>query len=107
MGTLWVDDDNMNYNIEVKMNLLFKDILFELDDETFKALEESILSEGIRDALAVWIGDEQCAANGVPHVGYDEARATEHLRRPEVTITVDVGVGESSATIWTRKPIPL
>ena len=54
-----------------------------------------------RDALAVWIGDEQCAANGVPHVGYDEARATEHLRRAEVTITVDVGVGESSATIWT------
>ena len=54
-----------------------------------------------RDALAIWIGDEQCAQGGVPHVGYDEARATEHLRRAEVTITVDVGVGESSATIWT------
>ena len=54
-----------------------------------------------RDALAIWIGDEQCAENGVPHESYDEARATEHLRRAEVTITVDVGVGESSATIWT------
>ena len=54
-----------------------------------------------RDALAIWIGDEQCAARGQALDGYDEGRATEHLRGDEVELTVDVGVGESSATVWT------
>jgi glutamate N-acetyltransferase/amino-acid N-acetyltransferase len=54
-----------------------------------------------RDALAIWIGDEQCAENGVARPGYDESRATEHLRQSEIELTVDVGVGDSSATIWT------
>lgn len=54
-----------------------------------------------RDALAVWLGPEQCAANGVPAEGYEEERATAHLREDEVHIQVDVGVGEGSATIWT------
>jgi glutamate N-acetyltransferase/amino-acid N-acetyltransferase len=54
-----------------------------------------------RDALAIWIGDEQCAEKGGPRPGYDEARATEHLRGSEIDITVDVGVGSASATIWT------
>jgi glutamate N-acetyltransferase/amino-acid N-acetyltransferase len=54
-----------------------------------------------RDALAIWIGDEQCAEKGVPCPRYDESRATEHLRGSEIDITVDVGVGSASATIWT------
>jgi len=54
-----------------------------------------------RDALSIWIGPEQCAEGGVPRPGYSEQRATAHLREAEVTITVDVGVGDGSATIWT------
>ncbi|MEM7142630.1 MAG: bifunctional glutamate N-acetyltransferase/amino-acid acetyltransferase ArgJ [Actinomycetota bacterium] len=54
-----------------------------------------------RDELAIWIGPEQAAANGVVAEGYSEERATAHLRRDEVNITVDVGVGNGSATIWT------
>ncbi len=54
-----------------------------------------------RDALSIWIGDEQCATNGVVRDGYEEARATAHLQGSEVNLTVDVGVGESSATVWT------
>ncbi len=54
-----------------------------------------------RDGLAIWIGPEQVTDAGVALEGYSEARATEHLRRSEVTITVDVGVGEGQASIWT------
>ena len=54
-----------------------------------------------RDQLAIWIGDELTAEHGVQAAGYDEARATEHLRQAEVRIRVDVGVGDGSATIWT------
>lgn len=54
-----------------------------------------------RDALSIHIGPELVAAGGVQHAQYSEARATEHLREPEVTIDVDVGIGEGTATVWT------
>ena len=54
-----------------------------------------------RDALAIWIGDEQVAAAGERLDTYSEERATEHLQRDEVTLKVDVGVGAGSGTIWT------
>ncbi|MGF1600174.1 MAG: bifunctional glutamate N-acetyltransferase/amino-acid acetyltransferase ArgJ [Acidimicrobiales bacterium] len=54
-----------------------------------------------RDRLAIWIGDEQVTAAGVAVDGYSEERATGHLRNDEVTITVDVGVGDGRASIWT------
>lgn len=54
-----------------------------------------------RDRLAIWIGPEQAAADGVQADGYSEERATEHLRGSEVDIVVDVGVGQGAATIWT------
>jgi glutamate N-acetyltransferase/amino-acid N-acetyltransferase len=54
-----------------------------------------------RDELAIWIGPEQVAANGVKVDGYSEERATAHLQGDEVRIVVDVGVGDGAATIWT------
>ena len=54
-----------------------------------------------RDRLAIWIGDEQCAAGGVPKPGYREERATEHLLGDDIELRVDVGVGEGEATVWT------
>ena len=54
-----------------------------------------------RDALKIWIGDELTAEHGVVAPGYSEARATDHLRGAEVGLTVDVGVGDGRATIWT------
>ena len=54
-----------------------------------------------RDRLAIWIGDEQCAEAGAPRPGYDEDRATRHLRGSEIDIRADVGVGTGSATVWT------
>lgn len=54
-----------------------------------------------RDALKIWIGDELVAEDGVQADSYREERATEHLRLPEPKISVDVGVGNGEATIWT------
>ncbi|MCE2512898.1 MAG: bifunctional glutamate N-acetyltransferase/amino-acid acetyltransferase ArgJ [Acidimicrobiia bacterium] len=54
-----------------------------------------------RDRLSIWVGDEQCASNGVPHPGYSEERATEHLLGRNIELRVDVGVGDGQATIWT------
>ena len=54
-----------------------------------------------RDKLAIWIGPEQVTAAGVALDGYSEDRATDHLRQDEVVITVDVGVGDGQASIWT------
>ncbi|MFT5204616.1 MAG: glutamate N-acetyltransferase/amino-acid N-acetyltransferase [Candidatus Aldehydirespiratoraceae bacterium] len=54
-----------------------------------------------RDQLAIWIGPEQAAANGVRHPNYSEERATAHLQAQEVRIHADVGVGTGVATIWT------
>lgn len=54
-----------------------------------------------RDRLAIWIGDEQCAEAGAPRPGYDEDRATRHLRGSEIDIRADVGIGTGSATVWT------
>ena len=54
-----------------------------------------------RDALAVWIGNEQVAAGGVQHPEYSESRATEHLQQEHVTVRADVGIGTGEATVWT------
>jgi glutamate N-acetyltransferase/amino-acid N-acetyltransferase len=54
-----------------------------------------------RDRLAIWIGPEQVAEAGSVLDGYRESVATEHLAQDEVEITVDVGVGEHQATVWT------
>lgn len=54
-----------------------------------------------RDRLAIWIGDEQVAAEGVRLHNYSEERATQHLNGEDVTLQIDVGVGNGSATVWT------
>ncbi len=54
-----------------------------------------------RDKLAIWIGPEQVSAEGMVLDSYSEERATAHLKGDEVVISVDVGVGEGSSTIWT------
>ena len=51
--------------------------------------------------LAIWIGDELTAENGVVAASYDEARATDHLRGDEVVLRVDVGIADGTATVWT------
>ena len=54
-----------------------------------------------RDRLCIWIGEEQCAHNGLPHPDYREERATKHLLGDNIELRVDVGIGGGEASIWT------
>jgi glutamate N-acetyltransferase/amino-acid N-acetyltransferase len=54
-----------------------------------------------RDRLAIRFGDTQVAEAGLAVEGYDEAPVAAHLKGREVTIGVDLGIGEGSATVWT------
>jgi glutamate N-acetyltransferase/amino-acid N-acetyltransferase len=54
-----------------------------------------------RDRLAIWFGDIEVAKDGEVAPGYVEADAAAYMKRAEVEITVDVGVGEGRDTMWT------
>ena len=54
-----------------------------------------------RGRLAISIGGTAVARDGAPLPGYDEAPVAAHMRGREVTIAIDVGVGDGSATVWT------
>jgi glutamate N-acetyltransferase/amino-acid N-acetyltransferase len=57
--------------------------------------------EASRDALAIWIGDQQVAKDGLVCSSYVEADAAAHMQGQEIDIRIDVGVGAGSATVWT------
>ena len=57
------------------------------------------------DLLGLWIGrgkdiELQLLQEGAP-IPYSEAKALEVFRAPEITVRLDLGLGEASATIWT------
>ena len=54
-----------------------------------------------RDRLAIRFGPHQAAVDGAPSPTYDEAKMTAYMKNPEIDITVDVGAGRASATVWT------
>lgn len=54
-----------------------------------------------RDKLAIWLGDIQVAKEGEVAPTYREELGAAYMKRPEITITVDVGVGAEAATVWT------
>jgi glutamate N-acetyltransferase/amino-acid N-acetyltransferase len=54
-----------------------------------------------RDRLAIRFGDTQVAEGGLAVEGYDEAPVAAHLKGQEVTIGVDLGIGDGHATVWT------
>ncbi len=54
-----------------------------------------------RDRLSVGFGGIWAAREGQPLPEYDETPVTKHLAGEEVTIEVDLGIGEGRATVWT------
>ena len=54
-----------------------------------------------RDRLTIYIGDQLVAENGWQAETYVEALASQIMQRPEFKISVDVGIGNGAATIWT------
>jgi glutamate N-acetyltransferase / amino-acid N-acetyltransferase len=54
-----------------------------------------------RDRLSIGFGGTWCARDGLPLADYDEAPVAAHLKGREVTIAVDLGLGDGRATVWT------
>ena len=51
--------------------------------------------------LRIWLGDHLVAENGMVASGYSEAAAAAQMRRPEIEIRVDFGMGSGSAHVRT------
>ncbi|WP_349358415.1 bifunctional glutamate N-acetyltransferase/amino-acid acetyltransferase ArgJ [Stappia sp.] len=54
-----------------------------------------------RDRLAIWFGDVRVAVAGERDPDYSETAATEVMRRDEIPLTVDLGLGDGQARVWT------
>lgn len=54
-----------------------------------------------RDQLMIKFGPHVAAIDGAPSPKYDEAKMSAYMKRDEIDITVDVGSGRASATVWT------
>jgi glutamate N-acetyltransferase/amino-acid N-acetyltransferase len=54
-----------------------------------------------RDKLGVAVGGVWMAQAGGVVPGYDETPVVKHMRGREIEITVDIGLGEGRATVWT------
>ena len=54
-----------------------------------------------RDKLSIGFGGVWAAKDGQPLPDYDEAPVAEHLRGANIDITVDLGLGDGRATVWT------
>lgn len=54
-----------------------------------------------RDKLSIGFGGTWAAREGLPLADYDEAPVAAHLKEQDVTIEVDLGLGEGRATVWT------
>lgn len=54
-----------------------------------------------RDRLSIWFGDVLVAERGWVAPSYTEADGAAVMKAPEVTITLDIGLGQGKATVWT------
>jgi glutamate N-acetyltransferase/amino-acid N-acetyltransferase len=54
-----------------------------------------------RDRLAIWFGDVRVAVDGERDAAYSEEAATAVMEQEEIQLTVDLGLGQGRATVWT------
>ena len=54
-----------------------------------------------RDRLSIGFGGIWAAREGLPLADYDEAPVAAHLKGKDITIEVDLGLGDGRATVWT------
>ena len=54
-----------------------------------------------RDRLSIWLGDIQVAREGEVAPDYREGLGAAYMQNAEIAITVDVGVGQGTATVYT------
>ncbi|MFM5893904.1 MAG: bifunctional glutamate N-acetyltransferase/amino-acid acetyltransferase ArgJ [Novosphingobium sp.] len=54
-----------------------------------------------RDKLSIGFGGVWAAREGMPLADYDEAPVAAHLKGQDISIQVDLGLGDGRATVWT------
>jgi glutamate N-acetyltransferase/amino-acid N-acetyltransferase len=54
-----------------------------------------------RDRLSIWFGDNRLAVEGERDPGYSEAETSAYMKRDEIAIRADIGIGRGKATVWT------
>jgi glutamate N-acetyltransferase / amino-acid N-acetyltransferase len=54
-----------------------------------------------RDRLAIWFGDNRLAFEGERDGAYSETAVSAYMKRDEITIRADIGLGRGKATVWT------
>ncbi len=54
-----------------------------------------------RDRLAIWFGDVRVAAEGERDPDYSEEAASAVMKRQDIPVRVDLGLGEGTATVYT------
>ncbi|WP_159728507.1 bifunctional glutamate N-acetyltransferase/amino-acid acetyltransferase ArgJ [Methylosinus sp. Ce-a6] len=54
-----------------------------------------------RDKLAIWFGDIRVAHKGQRDPDYDEAEVSQIMKRDDIAIHVDLGLGSGAARVWT------
>jgi glutamate N-acetyltransferase/amino-acid N-acetyltransferase len=54
-----------------------------------------------RDRLSIWFGDNRLAVEGERDLDYSEAATSAYMKRDEIAIRADLGIGRGKATVWT------
>ncbi len=54
-----------------------------------------------RDRLSIWFGDNRLAVEGERDPNYSEAATSAYMKRDEIAIRADLGIGRGKATVWT------
>ncbi len=54
-----------------------------------------------RDRLAIWFGGVRVAVKGERDPAYSEEAASAEVKQQDIVITVDLGIGRGSGTVWT------
>ena len=54
-----------------------------------------------RDRLAIWFGDVRVAVDGERDPDYSEAAASAVMKREDIAVKVDIGLGQGKFTVWT------
>ena len=54
-----------------------------------------------RDRLAIWFGETRVAHRGERDKAYSEGTDSDAMKKPEIVITVDIGLGAGADRVWT------
>lgn len=54
-----------------------------------------------RDRLSIWFGDNRLAFEGERDQGYSEEATSAYMKRDDIRIRADIGIGRGKATVWT------